>query len=273
MKNKIAIVLIAIIAVSALAFVADASAMPFMSMKSARVNRVSVQQSYVLVDGKINASGTTPVAGTIQVQSRTTVLNSTNVYQGFSATALWTTNTTRPIASVESRQNFTYTFYSARLVNGNFSALDYNGNSFFMNGTWNVWSITETFTINTLSNGTITNVNSNQNAVPLANQAYGTFTVASGWSTFTLAINGVDPLTGTVFAERTTSGMFNPFMINIGGSTTSTTVTSGDINSIVKAYGAMPGFGNYDQRLDYCLHYKIDICDLSTAAANLNSAQ
>ena len=55
MKNKIAIVLIAIIAVSALAFVADASAMPFMSMKSARVNRVSVQQSYVLVDGKINA--------------------------------------------------------------------------------------------------------------------------------------------------------------------------------------------------------------------------
>jgi len=273
MKNKIAIILIAIISISALSLTTGAYAMPFMNVKSTMSNRTSLQTSYVRLDGVINASAGTKVIGTIQAQSRTTVVNSSNVYQGFSCTAIWTTNTTRPITSVRSEQNFTYTFYTARLVEGNFSALDYNGNAFFMNGTWNSWNITETFTINTLSNGTITSVNCNQNAVPLANGAYGTLTAFSGWTNFTLSISGVDPLTGPIIAERTTSAMFNPFMINSDSSTTTSTVTVADINSIVKTYGSMPGWGNYDQRLDYCQHYKIDIYDLSTAAANLNSAQ
>jgi len=35
------------------------------------------------------------------------------------------------------------------------------------------------------------------------------------------------------------------------------------------AYGAMPGWGNYDARMDFCGHFKIDIADLSTVAANM----
>jgi hypothetical protein len=57
----------------------------------------------------------------------------------------------------------------------------------------------------------------------------------------------------------------------LGTDSTSTTVTPADLSSIVNAYGSMPGWGNYDLRMDYCLHYQIDICDLSTAAANLNT--
>jgi hypothetical protein len=64
--------------------------------------------------------------------------------------------------------------------------------------------------------------------------------------------------------------MFNPFMINSGSSTI---VTTADLNSVVKAYGSMPGWGNYDQRMDYNFNFKIDICDIATAAANVNSAQ
>jgi hypothetical protein len=207
--------------------------------------------------------------GTIEVLARTQI-GPKNTIQGFAAAAIWTTNLTLPIATpVKSRENFTYSFYTARLVEGNFSALDYKGNAFFLNGTWNVWSIKENFTIITDSAGHIISIDNNQKVVRLAIDAYGTVTVPSGWSTFTLAIKGIDPLTGMIVKEVTTSSVFNPFMLGMDSSTT--TVTKADLDSIVNAYGSMPGWGNYDIKMDYCMHNQIDICDLSTAAANLNA--
>jgi hypothetical protein len=206
--------------------------------------------------------------GAIEVLARTQI-GPQNTIQGYAAAAIWTTNTTRPIAAVRDRENFTYSFYTARLVEGNSAALDYQGSAFFLDGTWNVWNITETFTIITDSTGHIISINSNQNAVRLAIDAYGTLTVPSGWTTFTLAIKGIDPLTGMISKEVTTSAAFNPFILGTDSSTT--TVTPSDLQSIVSAYGSMPGWGNYDIKMDYCMHYKIDICDLSTAAANLNA--
>jgi hypothetical protein len=104
----------------------------------------------------------------------------------------------------------------------------------------------------------------------LATEAVGNLTVASGWSSFTLAIAGIPSLTGTVICYRIASGMFNPFIISCDSSNT---VTPADLHSIANAYGSMPGWGNYNLRMDPCLDFKVDICDLSTAAANLNSAQ
>jgi hypothetical protein len=63
--------------------------------------------------------------------------------------------------------------------------------------------------------------------------------------------------------------MFNPFSVN--NDVTATTVTKADVASVVSAYGSSPGWGNYDQRMDYNMHYKIDITDLATAAANVNA--
>jgi hypothetical protein len=214
-------------------------------------------------------SPVTPVVGSIEVLARTQV-GPKNTIQGYAAGAIWTTNTTRPITAVRSSENFTYTFDAARLVEGNFSALDYNGNAFYLNGTWNVWSITENFTVVTNSaTGAITSINSDQKIVALATDAYGNVTVPSDWSTFTLFITGIAPLTGQVTAHVTISAVFNPFMLGMDGS--STTVTKADLNSIISAYGSMPGWGNYNINMDYCMHYRIDICDLSTAAANLNA--
>jgi hypothetical protein len=279
MKSKFGIILLAILAVSSLALCAGAFANPFMSsttvpnVSSTGATAVGLQRDSVRMYGAMQSWLTTPtptpITGAIEVLARTQV-GPKNTIQGYAAAAIWTTNLTHPIATpVKSRENFTYTYDTARLVEGNFSALDFNGNAFYLNGTWNVWSITENFTIVTDSTGHVISIDRNQNAVRLAIDAYGNVTVPAGWTTFTLDIKGVAPLTGKVVAEVTISSVFNPFMLGMDSSTT--TVTKADLDSIVNAYGSMPGWGNYNINMDFCMHNQIDICDLSTAAANLNA--
>ncbi len=283
MKKITAVILMAIIAVSALIVAASASAMPFMNWKNftdkgpmhsgfgwmfpGALNRTSLQTSFVRLNGIITQWGSINVTGALQAQARTVVINSTDVRQGSSATALWTTNTSRPLNVLRARENFTNTFYTAKLVEPSVSALNVDGSDFFMNGTWTVFQVNTNFTITTNANGTVTGFHRDQNAVALATKAYGELKVAGNWTSFSLAINGVDPLTGSVNAQRITTRMFNPFKVN---DDTETTVTNADVASVAKVYGAMPGWGNYDQRMDYNFDYKIDICDLTTAAANVN---
>jgi hypothetical protein len=279
MKRTKAIVITAIIAIFAISLVASANAMPFMKWKENRENdnhednqglshRLATQQSFVRVDGAISKWGTTNVTGSMLTQSRTIVVNNTNSKTGSSATATWTTNTTRPISAYRSKENFTYTYYTANLVNASVSSLNVTGYSFFINGTWNVFNITTTFTIKTDSTGDIVSFNRNQNAVALATKAYGELKIASNASNFTLTINGVDPLTGPVHVQRITTKSFNPFRINNDDS--SNAVTKADVSTIVSSYGSSPGWGNYDQRMDYNFNGRIDVRDLATAAANLN---
>jgi hypothetical protein len=273
MRKTLAAIAIALLALTAFSLVASASAMPFMNWSNyqnmpANSHKMATQQSFARLDGAITEFGATNVTGTIQAQSRTVVINSTDSRQGSSATAIWTTNQSRPLNSLRLKENYTYTFYSANLVVPDTSSLNMTGYSFYLNGTWNVFQITTTFTINTDSTGNITGFNRNQNAAAIATKAYGELTVAETGSNFTLAINGVDPLTGSVHVQRITTKMFNPFKVNTDDSTA--TVTKADVAAVVQAYGAMPGWGAYDQRMDYNFNYKVDICDLATAAANLN---
>jgi hypothetical protein len=272
MRKIAAIVLTAIIAISAFSIVASASAMPFMNWRNNMMgpgnHRGITQQSFVRMDGVITQWGDTPVKGGIQAQSRTVIVNATNVRQGSIATVLWTSNDSRPISALRSRENFTYTFYAARLTNVNVSSLNETGYIFFLNGTWNVWKVTSTFTITTDSSGNITNVNRDQNTVPLVTGAYGELKIASSSNKFTLAITGIDSLTGTVRVQRMTTRMFNPFIVN--NTDGQTTVTPADVATIANCYGSSPGFGNYGQNMDYNFNFKVDICDLTTAAANIN---
>ena len=277
MKKTIAIVLIAIMAISALSILATAEAKPFMNWKMNRdmgmgpgnSHKVAAQQSFVRVDGQTNNWTGTNVTGTIMAQSRTVVVNSTSSRQGASATAIWTANTSRPIAAYRAKDNFTYTFYTANLVNANVSSLNVTGYSFFLNGTWNAYKVTTSFTIITNDAGDIISVNQNQNAVALTTQAYGELKVASNANNFTLSITGIQSVTGAVHVQRITTKNFNPFIINNDDS--QNIVTKADVSTIVSSYGSSPGWGNYDQRMDYNFNYKVDICDLATAAANINS--
>jgi hypothetical protein len=279
MKKTAAIILTAIIAISALGLAASAYAMPMMgrpfmnwgnimsNMGHGNSHVVPIQQSSVRVNGIMTQWGTTNVTGTISAFSQTVVINSTAARQGSIATAMWTTNQSRAIASFRTPQNFTYTFYTANLVNASVSSLNITGYNFFLNGTWNVFKVTSSFNITTDSAGNILSVNRNQNAVAVATNAYGTLTIPTGGSTFTLSITGVDQLTGSVHAQRITSRLCNPFRI---GDDDSTTVTPSDVATVVASYGSSPGWGNYNQRSDYNFNYRVDVCDLTTAAANIN---
>jgi len=222
-------------------------------------NRLT-QASWIRLNGVITQWETTEVRGQLQVQARTAVhVNDSNTLT--SASAIWTTNLTREIQAAQTKQNFTYTYYAARLANGSVSTLSSSDGNYFINGTWNVANVTSTITVITDENGTIVRVHRDQDIVPT--KAYGELTVTG--NTFTLSINGLDPLTGTIYRQITRS-WFNPFKMT--DDSTSSTVTHADVKAIGQCYGCMPGWGNFDQSMDFNHNYRVDIADISTVAAN-----
>lgn len=276
MNKKIAIVLTAIIAVGSLSVAASfANAMPWMGpgnllnrLAQGRMSNGLTQRSWVRINGVITQWGTTDVNGFLQTQARTAIFDTSDTRQLAMAGAIWTTNTSRPISSVRAKENFTYTFYTARLTNASVSSLAIGTNDFFINGTWNVYKVTSNVTITTNSDDDITNIH-RESDTSIA-QAYGELNVTDNWKEFTLTITGYDPLTGSVTRTRTGMMQFNPFKITDSDQASqSDVVTKTDLVACAKNYRAMPGWGNYDQRMDFNNNYKIDITDLATIAANM----
>ena len=263
-KNKIAIfAIVSLLLVSSIGLAIDfASASPGSlanAVKSTIADRL-MQASWIRLNGNIEKWGTTDVRGQLQVQARTAVsVNDNNSLT--SATAMWTTNLTREIQAARTKQNFTYTYYVARLFNGSVSTQSSSNSNYFINGTWNVANVTSTITIVTNENGTIVKVHRDQDIVPM--KAYGELNVTG--NTFTLSINGLDPLTGSVWRQITRS-WFNPFKMT--DDSTSNTVTPTDVKTIGQCYGNMPGWGNFDASMDFNHNDRVDIADISTVAAN-----
>jgi len=269
-KIPIAIAVIALIALSSLSLVgANPSIMgqtTYSDSMMANVRNGLMERSYVRINGIITQWGTSTANGMLQTQARNGTFENGNTNQLATATATWTTNTSRPISSVRSMENFTYTFYSARLNNASVSVLSSSTSAFdyFLNGTWNVYTITSNVTILTDSTGSITSVHRTSDTS--VQKAYGELRVTDSWTKFTLSIKGIDPLTGSIYRTAQRQVQFNPFKVT--DDTTTNAVTKADIATVIHAYGAMPGWGNYDAKLDFCGHYKIDIADLSTIASN-----
>jgi hypothetical protein len=231
-------------------------------------HRYASEQSYVRVDGKVTKWGDLNVTGTVEAQTRNVIINKTDIRKGATAAVMWTANASRPLSGYRAKENFTYTFYTARLVNVSTSSLNTTGLSLFLNGTWNVYNITSSFTLVTDSSGSVVKYNRDENAVALVTNAYGELKVSENRSNFTLGITGVDQLDGPVRSQRITTKMFNPFKIS--NDDTSTVVTKTEVSKFAACYGSSPGWGNYDQRMDYNFNYKIDLTDLTTAAANVD---
>ncbi len=219
-----------------------------------------IQSSWVRLNGNIDQWGTQDVRGELHAQARTSVHESSGSKSVASASAIWTTNLTRQIQSVRSRENFTYVFYVARLPNSTLTT-DGNGN-FTFSGTWNYAKVTSTVTVYTDENGTITRVHRDQDATPLT--ASGELKISGG--NFTLSINGIDTLSGVVH-RSITRAWFNPFKMTDDSS--SSIVTHSDVKAIGKCYGNMPGWGNFDDSMDFNHNYRIDVADISTVASNM----
>ena len=228
-------------------------------------------KNYVRIDGTITEWGTTPVLGVLQTQAKASITASDSTNQLASATAIWTTNTSRPICFVRSAENFTYVFYAVRLTNASVSTLSANADAstnYFLNGTWNVYTVVSNVTVITSADGQITNVQKNSDIS--IQKAYGELNVTNNWTTFTLKITGINTLSGSVTLSVQRQVQFNPFKVT--DDTTSNVVTRADVAAEAQSYGSMPGWGNYNPTLDVCGHFQIDICDLSTVAANVGSS-
>ena len=260
----LAFAVIAIIVVSSLSIaVSSAAALPATDKLNMSSNK-PVQKSWVRINGVINNWGTEDVNGLLQTRARTTLLASEDKRQLASATAMWTNSTSRPINSVKAKENFTYTFYTARLNNASISEFSLDNSDYFLNGTWNLYTVTSNITIITNENNTIISVHRESDTK--ASKAYGELNITDNWTKFTLSIDDQEPLTGSVFRSMTRQIEFNPFkMIE----DSSTKVTRADLSEMVKCFHAMPGWGNYDAQMDFNGNFKIDIADLSTVAANM----
>lgn len=223
-----------------------------------------LQKSWVRINGAINSWGTQDVNGVLQTTARTTLLASENTRQLTSATAIWTTNNSRPISNVRAKENFTYAYYAARLNAASVSEFSISNSDYFLNGTWNVYAVTSTITVITDENNTIVRVHRDSDTQ--VTQAYGELNITDNWTQFTLNINGQETLSGTVSASVTRQAAFNRFAVL---DQSAAKVTRADLAKMVSCFHAMPGWGEYDSQLDFNGNFQIDIADLSTVAANM----
>jgi hypothetical protein len=266
-KIPIVIAIIALFAVSSISLAGAQTSMTSPSSMAPNVSSALAIRSYIRINGIITKWGTTDVNGALQTQAGISTHLDLSTNQLAMATAIWTTNISRPIMAVYAKENFTYVFYMARLTNASVSTLSTNtaGVNYFLNGTWKIFTVVSNVTIITNDEGQITNIHRSTDTS--IQKAYGELKVTDNWTKFTLAIDGIDPLTGSVFRSVQRQVQFNPFKVT--DDTTTNAVTKADVAQVIRAYGAMPGWGNYDVKMDFCGHFKIDIANLSTVASNM----
>jgi hypothetical protein len=262
-KNRIIIFsIVGILLASSLMVAVDFAAAQTSSVQNPIANRI-LSASWVRINGIIKQWGTTDVQGLLQTQARAAT-NTASIQKSLtSATAMWTTNITREIAAVRTKENFTYVYYVARLPNASISTATVNSaTDYALTGTWNLANITSTITIITDENGGIVKVHRDQDIT--TDKAAGVLTITG--STFTLSIIGMDQLTGPVY-RSITRAWYNPFKMT--DDSTISTVTKSDVNVIAQNYGAMPGWGNFDPSMDFNNNFRVDIADISTVAAQM----
>jgi len=263
-KNKaIIFAIIGILLASSLTIAVDfVAAMP-VSIQSTISNRL-MSASWVRLNGVIAQWDLDAVRGQLQTQARVAERQSGVIKQLTVATAMWTTETQTAAEKAKESGDFTYTYYIARLpdasVSDSASKVE-SPTSYTLAGTWNVAQVVLTVTTQTNRDGIVTK-HREQDVTP--SQSEGTLTVSD--NTFTLHIDGVGDLKGSIYRSITRS-WFNPFKMT--DDSTGSVVTRTDVKTIAEQYGTMPGWGNFDLKMDFNNNYRVDIADISTVAANL----
>ena len=104
-------------------------------------------------------------------------------------------------------------------------------------------------------------------------EAAGTLTFNTGESqTFVLLITGTKSyeLSGDLLRTRMTQMMFNHFKVSKDDTEA---VSRVDLKILAKKHGARPGWGADDSNMDFNCNCKIDIADLATVAAVVESTK
>ncbi len=219
-----------------------------------------VATSYTRLDGYINSWGTEDVRGHLQTQARSGLRLSQSTDKFASATAMWTTNLTREIQAVQSKENFTYCFYVARLPNASVTSSSVSLSEYSVSGTWKLANVTAVITINTNDQGLITHIHTARDIKT---------TIAAGQLTvdgvdFKVQADGMQAISGKIYSSITRS-LYIPYKLT---DSVTDSVTMADVKAIAECYGAMPGWGSYHLRMDFNNNYRIDIADISSIAAH-----
>ena len=265
-RTSIAILIIALVALSSFCLAAAETAVGDQPLAATNASELT-SRSYIRLNGAVARWGITPVKGLLQTQASIGTFENGDTNQFASATAIWTTNLVRPIVFNFLKQDYTYVFYQARLANVRVSELITGSatEDYVLKGTWNFLTVTTKVTFTKNDEGQVTGVH--REVDRKFAQVDGELRVTNNYSEYTLSLNGKRVLTGTIGRSVIRQVAFNPFKVT--DDITTNFVTKADVAAVIRAYGSMPGFGNYNPRMDFRNHFKVDITSLSTVASNM----
>jgi len=179
-------------------------------------------------------------------------------------------------------KNFTYSFYTARLVNASIVELNYTKDTEFYDlyilGLWDVYNITFTYVFYNVTEThdgyefTHPCWNVTRTMEQLVDDGTGELRITGNWTDFTIAITGIELIDGEVIFHWVRPMKPIPFGDMWGPDhKPDCKVDIYDLVHTAKAYGSTPGTSKYDFTIDFNFDTSpgIDICDLSTIAANL----
>jgi len=253
MKKVISITMLAMLAISVIGFIPNTGA------------DTQFQTLWVRMRGWITQWGSTPVFGWIDAHAR--IVNDNGTYHEWAGVhAIWSTNQDRLNCTHPPTENFTFSFYAARLAETEMMKFNYSGYDFYIKGKWNVVNITTAIYFD--ENGRF--IEAVRDVEPVVTNATGelrVFTIVHEQFTehlFELSIEGVDLLSGMVRMY------FIGYMeIKLCDTNGDGKVDLMDLVKVAKKYHKVPGLNDYELEMDFNFNYEIDIGDLTTVAANI----
>lgn len=177
--------------------------------------------------------------------------------------AFWIPLTPSPPIGGPSEENFIFSFYMAKMINGSAELNPTADVNLTISGEWDVYNVTFGY------HGELRN--STKEVVKT--EVPGELNVTD-WSSFAISIDGIE-LNGTVLFHRV---MSTPIPRgDVAGppegvppeEAADGKIDIWDLVHVAKAYGDTPGIGNYDFSMDLDFDFKIDLTELTTIAANL----
>jgi len=154
---------------------------------------------------------------------------------------------------------YNYTFHVAKLVRTKMVALNYSGRDFYVSGLWDVWNVTFYYRKDGF----------NWTMKLWVDDGFGELNVIDKWKTFTVDIvYPVKQIVGIVL--RYCIRPLKP--IPVGDVNFDGEIDIFDLVHVARGYGDTPGIENYYFEIDFNSDYVVDICDLTTVAANLEKS-
>jgi len=254
MRRRIAVIMIAMVAISGFAFIPNLASAD-----------TQFQGLWVRVGGIITRWDNTSVFGRIGAYAA--MINANGTYHQWARVhAIWTTeprrlNCSEPPATPE---NFTFSFYAAGLVET--SAVKLNFTHVYISGLWNVVKITTTILVD--ETGAL--ISFTRTFEPIVINATGflyVFPNPDFGYVFVLSIEGIDLLIGVIVGCKWSYVEIK--ICDVAGDDDE--VTLKDLVKVAKSYQTVPGLWNYNHDVDFNFDNKIDMGDLTTVAANMES--